>query len=499
MTLAHHDIEDRVAKAIDTPAPRTQVLLLTVSDGLADALYAEMCQDTTVEGRMERAAFADAAGDADRDWSDVDLLVFEASATPHRDADALRALQARLGAPMPCVAVATRSIDPTHAEALRTAGVAEILPLKIALEEDAEPEEDNLFAEESATPKTRRGWLPADAERQHAPRELEAPTQQEAPAQQQAPDCTPPEHAAAAMTGADAETPAPHADESETADDDFDVLIEEPAPEPEPKRRRTVTQGQLSIVMRSRGGAGATTLAVNLAVARAQSAPDSTVALVDLDIQNGAIAVAMDLPDSAAASAWMRGQKRPGRAFLEEAMTRHSSGVDVMTAPDVFAPLSALDAEGVALLLDALKARYDHIVLDLPPAIAEWIDPVLERAERVLIVTDTSLPAIKRTRRLIDLIGEEHMTLPVQVVVNQERRPVIMPAVLKECEAMLGRPLEHWVPCDQRAARRATDLGVPLQISAKRSRMARAIAVLGNAVFVAPAASASTTNSRAKG
>lgn len=240
------------------------------------------------------------------------------------------------------------------------------------------------------------------------------------------------------------------------------------------------TGGQVVVLLRARGGAGATTLAVNLAVGQAAK---SSTALIDLDIQNGAVALALDLPDSAEVTKLVKGQTVPDSRFLDRAMQRHLSGVDVLTAPDVFAPLSAITPELVARLIDILRARYDHIVLDMPQAVVEWIAPVLERASRVILVSDMTLPSLKRSKRLLDLISEEHMTLPVQVVINFEKRPLFQSAAHKEAANLIGQPLEHWVPADATAARRAMDLGIPLMMGAKRSLSSKAIANLGAAIF----------------
>ncbi|MBT0957519.1 AAA family ATPase [Alphaproteobacteria bacterium KMM 3653] len=243
--------------------------------------------------------------------------------------------------------------------------------------------------------------------------------------------------------------------------------------------------GDVTVVLRARGGAGATTVAVNLATTHAQKIGGGKTALVDLDIQNGAVALALDLPDSPAASTLIRGQVQADAGFVEAAMEEHSSGLHVLTAPDVFAPLSALQPELVDDLLTALRARYDHIVIDMPQGVADWIEPVLRHAARVLVVTDTSLPAIRRTRRLIDLISEEHMTLPLQVVVNGEKRPMMMTAAQKETARLIGRPMEHWIPADAKAARVAVDMGVPMILGAKRSAAARGLKGLAEAVFAA--------------
>jgi len=244
-----------------------------------------------------------------------------------------------------------------------------------------------------------------------------------------------------------------------------------------------ISGGQMSVVMRARGGVGATTIAVNLAVGKAQQSQAGRVALIDLDIQNGAVALALDLPDSTEATKFVKGEATADMAFLELAMQRHSSGLDVLCAPDIFAPLTAITPEMIANLLSSLKARYDHIIIDLPQAIVDWISPVLEEASQMIMVTDMTLPSLKRAKRLCDLVGEEHMTLPVQVVVNFERRPMIASTAHKEAAHLIGLPLDHWIPADTKAARRASDMGVPLAIGAKRSSPSRAINALGNSIF----------------
>ncbi|MGJ8546044.1 MAG: AAA family ATPase [Sulfitobacter sp.] len=258
---------------------------------------------------------------------------------------------------------------------------------------------------------------------------------------------------------------------------------ETPSAPAAPSAPETAAKGDVTIVMRARGGAGATTLAVNLAVAQAQNAPAGRTALVDLDIQNGTVALMLDLPDSTEASTLIKGQTDPDAQFLDRAMLRHESGMDVLCAPDIFAPLSALNVAMVAQLMTQLKSRYDHVIVDMPQAMVEWVEPLMDAASRVLVISDTTLPSVKRTRRLVDLIGEDHMTLPVRIVINGQARPRVKSSATTEIERLIGRPLNNWIPADPKAARRATDMGVPLQIGAKRSATSRAIAAFAQSIF----------------
>lgn len=419
MTLATHDLERQVAEAVTAPAS-ARVLVVAHSPTVGATMLAEMQTDAAVRGSLAETTLSEALAQGEHVWQALDFVVFELGGDPASDLEAVRSLKAREDCALHCIAMARDTLTADLRTALTDAGVAEIIALP-----------------------------PRRDEQPKAPEEpLHAPVQQ-----------------------LDASTMLPPAPATqETAPTHMAPTAREP-------------QGHLTVLLRARGGAGATTLAVNLAAAQADVTGAGRVALLDLDIQNGAVALAMDLPDSTEATALVTGETKLTTAFLDRALVRHTCGVDVLTAPDIFAPLDALTPAVVTELIAALKGRYDHIIVDMPQAVTEWSLPVLAAASQVIVITDTSLPSVKRTRRLIDLIGEEHMTLPVEVVVNQQQKPLRLSAALRECEALIGRPLRHWIPLDPKTARRASDLGIPLQISAKRSRMARAITTLAARVF----------------
>ena len=254
---------------------------------------------------------------------------------------------------------------------------------------------------------------------------------------------------------------------------------------PEATAQEPHKNGKVTIILRARGGAGASTLAVNLAAQLSEPSGKGThdaksVALVDLDIQNGSIGVLLDLPDSTEFTALIRDRAIPDIEFMQTAIVSLSPTFKVLPTPDELAPLTALNAAVLTSLLDQLQAQYDHVILDMPHAIMDWLDPILGRAALVLIVTDTSVPAIKQTKRLVDLVTEDHMTLPVEVVVNKERRPLIPNAVIKEATNVLGVELKHWIPSDPKAIRKSSDAGKPLHACAKRSAATLAIAKLAN-------------------
>ena len=245
--------------------------------------------------------------------------------------------------------------------------------------------------------------------------------------------------------------------------------------------------GKVITVARARGGIGATTLAVNLAdrlVNRAgffKKRPTNKVALVDFDIQFGAIASFLDLEAKDALFRMAMEGIRPDATFLHQSMSKTPGGLSVLTAPTRFAPLDALKPYQVALILDLLRADFDYVVVDLPQSLVDWIAPILERTNQLLLVTDSTVPSIRQARRLIDFYTEENPGLQIEIVVSHEKKPLITSSVQTEAKKILERPFKHWLPYDPAAARAAVDRGVPLSAISGRSPLAKAVNALGRA------------------
>ncbi|MEI4486854.1 AAA family ATPase [Frigidibacter sp. MR17.14] len=252
--------------------------------------------------------------------------------------------------------------------------------------------------------------------------------------------------------------------------------------------------GKIVSVMPARGGIGATTVAVNLAdqlVGRSGfrgRKVEGRVALIDLDLQFGAVASALDLEPNDALARMATGAIIPDAAFLRDAMVEHPSGLHVLTAPEQFLPMDAVSRAQVDALLREARRQFDHVVVDVPRTLVDWISPVLRLSDRTMLVTDSTVPSIRQSRRLIDFFTEEVIDLKIDVVVNHEARPMFKGRHHAEAAKILGRPLKHWLPHDARAARQALDRGETLAASAGRAPLARAIRTMARSLSETQAA-----------
>ncbi|MBE0413739.1 AAA family ATPase [Yoonia sp.] len=239
--------------------------------------------------------------------------------------------------------------------------------------------------------------------------------------------------------------------------------------------------GSLILVGRARGGIGATSFAVNLAIelcskrATGRSRDRKKVALVDFDVQFGTVANSLDLTDRGGLVDLLRLPRHPDAQAVRNALLTHNSGLRVLAAPANPIPLDALDAPRVAAILDALMADNDTVIIDMPPALMRWIEPLLARAERMLVVTNLAVTSVTSARRMLNILREDAPNLTIETVVSRESKPILQGKLHRQAAETIGAPLSYWLPEDARNARLALDRGEPMVTFAPRSSWSRAV------------------------
>ncbi|WP_433989910.1 AAA family ATPase [Sulfitobacter sp. TBRI5] len=247
--------------------------------------------------------------------------------------------------------------------------------------------------------------------------------------------------------------------------------------------------GQVISVCPARGGIGASTLAVNLAdqlqghTGIFKKKKKNKVAIVDLDLQFGTVATALDLTPSNGLLRMAQGGVTPDHTFLQQSMVQHVSGLDVLTAPEEFMPLDALTREQVHALIENLRQEYDYVVIDLPRALVEWLGAVVKATDRMLMVSDSTVSSVRQACRLIDFFAKERLEPPVEMVVGHEAKPTFRSGHHVEAKKALGRDLKYWLPFDVRNAKHARDRGQLLSQTSSSCALSKAIRTMGRKIM----------------
>lgn len=242
--------------------------------------------------------------------------------------------------------------------------------------------------------------------------------------------------------------------------------------------------GKIIAVAQARGGIGSTTVSVNLADQLAgpkklkRNQPRCKVALVDLDLQFGTVGSFLDLEQQDILLQLALDGTIPDETFLTQSMPVMANDMSVLPAPNKFAPLDSLRVDQVAAILETLQRTNDYVIVDMPRALVNWVEAVIQRADEVILVTDVSVSSIAHCRRLIDFFTTDNVALPIKILINGEKKPMFQSALHKEAAKALDRKLDYWLPDDPKAASTAADRGQPLAQSAARSPLTKAFAKL---------------------
>jgi pilus assembly protein CpaE len=231
----------------------------------------------------------------------------------------------------------------------------------------------------------------------------------------------------------------------------------------------------VTVVFSPRGGAGATTLATNLAVALAQRSPERAV-LVDLDVVFSHAAMLLNLmPRTSLAAISTYALRQMDRESLDSYLMVHrASSLRVLTGALRPEEAELVTAEHVRIVVDLLRNYFAHVVIDTGRNFSEVNLAAFEMADEILLVCTPDRvgahAALEARRVLFDLVH-----LP------RER----VRAVLNRTTPYRGQASGHFeseVPFGGEAPLRAALEGQPVVIGWPGSPVSRAVGQLADEV-----------------
>jgi pilus assembly protein CpaE len=223
------------------------------------------------------------------------------------------------------------------------------------------------------------------------------------------------------------------------------------------KVNREGTSGKVFIVVNAKGGSGATTVAVNLALAL-QSAHGNT-ALVDL-APLGHTQLHMNLKPLFNVTDAIRNLHRLDSSLLESFMTRHNDGLQLLAGPNVPVAVEPSTAE-FARLFDMLMGQFRYVVVDASTRIDPTTRLVCNLSQTVLMVVNADVASLWSAARVQQYLGESGGGREkVNLVLNRFRK---IPGFSEsDAEAAAGVKLLWKIPNQYFAVSTAIDRGVPV-------------------------------------
>jgi len=237
------------------------------------------------------------------------------------------------------------------------------------------------------------------------------------------------------------------------------------------KPGREGSRGKVFTIVNAKGGSGATTVAVNLALAL-QSVHHST-ALVDL-APLGHCALHLNLKPTFTVSDALTNLHRLDSSLLDSFMARNDRGLQLLAGPAAPTAIEPSAAD-FARLFDTMVGLYHYIVVDASSRLDSATRLISNLSEKILLIAHADVASLWSAGRVAQYLGESGSRDRFALVLNRYRKvPGFNEA---ETEAAIGAPVLWRIPNQYFAVSSAIDRGVPL-MQQGNTDIARSIAGL---------------------
>jgi pilus assembly protein CpaE len=238
--------------------------------------------------------------------------------------------------------------------------------------------------------------------------------------------------------------------------------------------------GKIITVFSPKGGAGVTTIAINLATNIHQMSGKPTV-LVDLDLNAGDVTTFLNMKPSYTISDVTMNISRLDRNFLQGVIAKHESGISVLAEPQKIEEGVSISSSEIKKVLGILKSMFKYIIIDAE-TISERTTTAIEMSDMIMLVFFMSLPSIKNMQR--------HLRYFDRLGLGRDRVKLIANRYLKksditiqDTEKALNYPIFFTLPNDYDTTMTCLNKGVPISEGAPRSQLNASLRELAKTII----------------
>jgi pilus assembly protein CpaE len=247
------------------------------------------------------------------------------------------------------------------------------------------------------------------------------------------------------------------------------------------RNAKSAELGTVVAVFSPKGGVGRTTIAVNLAVIAATGL-NKKVVLVDGSFQFGDVAVLLNLnPKDKSMFELVSNLEAGGDTDAVDTYTvTHSSGIRVILAPPSPEMADAITSAGVKRVVEALRQRYELVVIDCAAWFNDTTLGILDLADIVLVVLTLEITSIKNIRLFLEVAEKLGYEDRIRLVLN--RADTTLGIRVADVEHSIGRKVDYTIVSDGRAVVYALNRGVPFVLSNPEAQVSQDVLRLATAV-----------------
>jgi pilus assembly protein CpaE len=244
--------------------------------------------------------------------------------------------------------------------------------------------------------------------------------------------------------------------------------------------------GRMIAFYGAKGGVGATTIAINTAIAL-HTTHDRKVVLVDGALQFGDHRVFLDLGTDRKSIIDAVAAPNVDAELMKSVLVQHDSGIDLLLAPARPEESDLITEPQLQAVLATLRATYDYVVVDVDKRLGDLTLSILDHADELHIVMTADLSCVKNVRLVLEALHRIGFQ-PDRLKLVLNRSNAFTGISVQAAESALKRGFEAKITNEYRLAITAQNTGMPFSYAKADSPLAREIAALANQIDAAAGA-----------
>lgn len=227
-----------------------------------------------------------------------------------------------------------------------------------------------------------------------------------------------------------------------------------------------------------KGGTGKTTLAIGVAAQLAKAG--KRVMLLDLDLQFGDVAMALDIDTKNSIVELI--QDRGGLTIenIKSFAVEHSTGVSVLCAPKSSEFAEFVNPGHVEKIIDIIRPYYEYIIIDLPASFSDTTIMACENCEEIYLVYNNEILSLNNAKVCWCILEQLHQREKIRFIINKVEKGLVK---IEDFEEMFQTKMFATVPADYAAALSSINKGQAVTVAQPKSEISKSISAMAEKII----------------
>lgn len=236
------------------------------------------------------------------------------------------------------------------------------------------------------------------------------------------------------------------------------------------------TKGEIIVFISGKGGVGKTVISINMAVALNNKG--FSTCILDGSFQFGDVNLAFDIRPRLTISDMVKEGVSLENIKISDYLHVHDSGVKILAAPSKPEYADLVTTAVMPTVCEKILEQHDYLIVDLSSGLSDHNLGFLEMADRVFLVTDLEMAALKNTKTMLRTLKMLDVEKKIKVIVNRSDMEGLIK--VNDVQDMLEADEVFTISNNFKIVSKSFNIGIPFVISKPNEKITSEIVALTN-------------------